>query len=675
MKINSNTPFKIKEIENMMIQLNDGCKLAARLWMPIDALEKPVPAVLEYIPYRKRDGTIYRDHLIHPYVAGQGYVCLRVDMRGSGDSEGLLEDEYSPQELSDARELINWISKQPWCSGNVGMMGKSWGGFNSLQVAALAPKPLKAIATGYTSTKRYSDDIHYKGGCLLNDNLRWAGVMLAYSARPPDPILVGESWKDIWLQRLKNEPFLAFNWLSHQTYDDYWKHGSVSENFNSIEAAVLVFGGWADNYMNAVPQLVNNLKTNVKGIIGPWVHQYPHMAAPSPQIGFLQEMVSWWNIWLKGINKPDIPNKELIFYLQDSVRPKRHYSHRPGKWCLESSFPSERIINKKFFLSENGLNKGSQKQFSRIVSSPTNCGVTQGEFFPMALASEDCVGPPEQAGDQRIDDAVSACFDTELLESPLSIVGRSILELMLESNVPQAQIAVRLCDVHPDGASTKICHGLLNLSHRKSDETPSVLKINERTAVDILLDETAYIVPRGHKLRVAISTQYWPFVWPSASNTTIEISQGVLNLNLFNGKIKKDEYKFEEPEASEEWNFESLRTGDYNRTLEDNYGTGEVILRINSDFGRVKDNNHGLTTDQLTNEIWTINKNDPLSATGEIEWFQELSREDWIVKINTKCSMSADEDFFYINAAVNASERCEKVFERTFSHKIKRNYI
>ena len=201
------------------------------------------------------------------------------------------------------------------------------------------------------------------------------------------------------------------------------------------------------------------------------------------------------------------------------------------------------------------------------------------------------------------------------------------------------------------------------------------MKVSKRTAIEILLDETAYIVPRGHKLRVAISTQYWPFVWPSPFNTTIEISQGTLSFNLLEGEIQKDEYKFEEPEASEEWNFESLRAGDYNRTLEDNYGTDKVILRINSDFGRVKDNNHGLTTDQLTNEIWTINKNDPLSATGEIEWFQELSREGWIVKINTKCSMSADKDFFYINAAVNASDGCEKVFERTFSHKIKRNYI
>ena len=273
MKQKTNLPTQVKEIEDMSIFMSDGCRLSARAWLPVNSENKPVPAVVEYIPYRKRDGTVFRDHLIHPYVAGHGFACLRVDMRGSGESEGVMLDEYTEQELKDAVEVIYWLSKQSWCSGNVGMMGKSWGGLNSLQVAAMAPEPLKAIVTGYTSTKRFSDDIHFKGGCLLNDNLRWAGVMLAYSARPPDPLLFGDSWRKAWLERLNAEPFLAENWLSHQTYDEYWKHGSVSETYSTFKAAVLTFGGWADNYMNAVPQLVENLQTPVKGIIGPWVHQ------------------------------------------------------------------------------------------------------------------------------------------------------------------------------------------------------------------------------------------------------------------------------------------------------------------------------------------------------------------------------------------------------------------
>ncbi len=218
---------KIKVDDNLGIILSDGCRLSARTWMPENAYDSPVPVILEYLPYRKRDGTIARDELTHPYFAKNGYASVRVDIRGNGDSQGTMADEYTPQELSDAVEVINWLAKQPWCSGTVGMMGISWGGFNALQVAALQPKPLKAIITLCSTVDRYADDIHYKGGCLLNENLGWGSTMWAYSSRPPDPDLVGDSWRDMWRERLEAEPFLPIEWLKHQRRDDYWKHGSV----------------------------------------------------------------------------------------------------------------------------------------------------------------------------------------------------------------------------------------------------------------------------------------------------------------------------------------------------------------------------------------------------------------------------------------------------------------
>ena len=138
-------PRQVKEIENLWIPLSDGTKLAARMWIPVDAETDPVPALLEYLPYRKRDGTHVRDALTHPYFAGHGYAAIRVDMRGNGDSEGLMFDEYAQQEQDDALEVIAWLAEQPWCNGKVGMFGISWGGFNALQVAARKPPALKAI--------------------------------------------------------------------------------------------------------------------------------------------------------------------------------------------------------------------------------------------------------------------------------------------------------------------------------------------------------------------------------------------------------------------------------------------------------------------------------------------------------------------------------------------------
>ncbi|MBV9245896.1 MAG: CocE/NonD family hydrolase, partial [Methylobacteriaceae bacterium] len=249
----------IEVVENLWIPLYDGARLAARMWRPADAPAHPVPAILEYIPYRKRDGTRGRDEPMHGYFAGQGYAALRVDMRGSGDSDGLLADEYLRQEQDDALEVIAWIATQPWCTGAVGMMGKSWGGFNALQVAARRPPALKAIITVCSTDDRFADDIHYMGGCLLTDNLWWGSIMLAYQARAPDPAIVGEDWRERWLARLEHMPFWPALWVAHQSRDEYWRHGSVCEDFGAIACPVLAIGGWADAYTNAVPRLLANL--------------------------------------------------------------------------------------------------------------------------------------------------------------------------------------------------------------------------------------------------------------------------------------------------------------------------------------------------------------------------------------------------------------------------------
>ncbi len=238
--------MEVIETPDMAITLADGCRLSARAWMPADAMAEPVPAILEYLPYRKRDGTVARDALTHPWFAARGYACLRVDMRGTGDSDGLMADEYTAQELADAVDVINWIAAQDWCSGTVGMMGISWGGFNGLQVAALAPEPLKAVITLCSTDDRYADDIHYKGGCLLNENLGWGATMLSYSSRPPDPMIVGDRWRQMWLDRLENEPFLPATWLRHHRRNYYWQHGSVCGDFTSSKAATLAIGGWGD---------------------------------------------------------------------------------------------------------------------------------------------------------------------------------------------------------------------------------------------------------------------------------------------------------------------------------------------------------------------------------------------------------------------------------------------
>ena len=434
MKTIKSFPRKVREIPNTFIALPDGTRLAARIWMPVDADKKPVPAILEYLPYRKRDGTHVRDALTHPYIAGHGYACVRVDMRGNGDSDGLMADEYTQQELDDAVDVIAWLVAQPWSTGKVGMMGISWGGFNGLQVAALQPPGLDAVITLCSTDDRYTDDIHYKGGCLLNENLGWSATMFAYSSRPPDPALVGDRWRAMWLERLENEPLLAIPWLEHPHRDAYWKHGSVNEDIGAIKAAVLAVGGWNDAYTNAVPRLVSGIRSPVKGIIGPWAHKYPHFAVPEPRIGFLQEALRWWDQWLKGVDTGVAEDPVFRTYIMDLGRPGAAVAHVPGRWVSDQQWPSDSLALQRHYLNTDGLSPTKGTSVKRLLSSPQTTGADSGEYCIIWMG-------PEFPGDQRRDDSGSLTFDSAPLAKDMDLVGAAVLQLKVSSDKPVAHVA------------------------------------------------------------------------------------------------------------------------------------------------------------------------------------------------------------------------------------------
>jgi len=666
MKTVTSFPRRIVEIPDMGIVMPDGCRLSARVWMPVDVADDPVPAILEHLPYRKRDGTTARDELTHPYLAGHGYGCIRVDMRGNGESDGLMTDEYTAQELQDACDVIAWAAAQPWCNGKVGMMGISWGGFNALQVAALRPPALKAIITLCSTVDRYADDIHYKGGCLLNENFGWAANMLSYSSRPPDPALVGDGWREMWLERLENMPFLAETWLSHQTRDAYWKHGSVCEDYSAIEAAVLSIGGWHDGYRNTISHLVENVSAPVKGIVGPWIHKYPHFAAPKPAIGFLQEALRWWDRWLKDIDTGVEDDPAMRLWLMDSVRPAYWHPERPGRWIAEAQWPSPAIAPQMLHLAETGLSS-EPALICRLVASPQDCGLATGEYFPFNFG-------PELPGDQRPDDALSACFDGQPLAESLDIVGAPRIELAFKCDRPQANICVRLCDVHPDGASELICYGLLNLTHRNSHKFPEELIPGEPTKATIILDQIAYRVPAGQRLRIAISTAYWPAIWPSPEPVALTLLSGALALPIRPATVG-EEWTFAEAEAAEPWRTEQLRHAASERRVERDLESGTVTIIVANDFGEVRDLDHGLVSGSKMSERWTIRPDDPLSARGEIWWEQTLSRDAWSVRTDAVASMRSDAGTFNVAARLGAWEGEAQVFARDFRATIPRNQL
>ncbi len=677
MRIVTDTPRRVRHEENIWIPMSDGARLAARMWLPEDAESNPVPAILEYIPYRKRDYMRARDQAMHPWFAGHGYAAVRVDMRGSGESDGIMLDEYTHQEHEDAVEVIAWLAAQPWCTGKVGMMGKSWGGFNSLQVAALRPPALAAIITVMSTDDRYADDIHFMGGCLLNDNLGWGTVMLVFSARPPDPELVGDGWRAQWLERLEAGPFLPDEWLRHQTRDAYWKHGSVNEDWDAIQCPVFAVGGWADGYSDPVPRLMAGLKVPRKGLIGPWAHLYPQDGVPAPAIGFLQECRRWWDRWLKGAPDATADEPMLRVWQQASHAPLTDRTEMPGRWIAEASWPSPNVKPMTLHLNADGLGATAGPARALVHRSPQTVGLAAGDFASFGIAGD-------LPGDQRDDDAGSLCFDGEPLKVPLAILGAPVATLELAADRPTGLVAVRLEDVALDGASARVSYGVLNLTHRNGHETAVPLRPRKRTRVTVTLHDAAHEFASGHRLRIAVSTAYWPLVWPAAEPTAITLHAGASTVRLPVRPTMPADARlrpFDPPECAPPLKVTALRPGFYARTVTRDLVTGAVTYRMTSDgglfhgAGETRIDDIDLALGHAIDRRFVIRPDDPLSARHEIDHVYTMARGDWRVRIVARARMWSDATMFHMTAELDAYEGETRVFSREWTCRTARDGV
>lgn len=638
-------PRAVRIIEHTTIPLKDGTQLAARIWLPEDAEQNPVPAILEYLPYRKRDGTYERDALTYPWLAGHGYAGVRVDIRGSGESDGLLSDEYARQEQDDALEIIAWLAAQPWCSGAVGMMGISWGGFNGLQVAARRPAALKAIVTICSTDDRYADDVHYMGGAKLNAGFGWASFFFGAMCHPPDPALVGERWRAMWLERLANVPLFLEIWTRHQRRDAYWRHGSVCEDYAAIECPVYAVGGWTDGYTNAIPRLLERLAVPRKGLIGPWAHAYPHFALPGPQIGFLQDMLRWWDHWLKGAETGVMDEPMVRAWMTDSVNPASYHETLPGRWVAEPSWPPPESKSHRLFLTDDGLRPERAPLAARAVCSPQTVGKDAGSWCPFGRAAD-------QAGDQRADDARSLVFETPPLDETIEILGAAVVTLEIASDRPIANIAARLCDVHPSAESLRVSFGVQNLTHRDGHETPQPLVPGERYQIRIQLNDAGVVFPAGHRIRLALSTTYWPMIWPAPEVATLTIFGGTLDLPV-------------RPTQAADAAL-PLLPGPETATPE-----RPTVIRP----GLVRIDRLGLELGTEGKFAFDITDDDPLSATAEMQRTETIQRDAWQVRIETRMRLSCTRDAFLLQASLRAWEGAREVCHREWDRSIPRDLV
>ena len=644
-------------IEHEWIPMHDGVRLSARLWIPEQASKIPVPAVFEYIPYRKRDSYRSHDSAWGKMLAGHGIAFARVDVRGTGDSEGTIKDEYSIAELEDGVQCIDWLSNQSWCNGNVGMRGISWGAINTLQIAALQPKALKAIMPIAGTDNRFTDDAHYIGGVLGKPNLEWGVLFKTVMAAPPDPDIVGDAWASMWRERLEATVPVITEWIRHQWFDAYWQRGSVAQDYTVIKCPAYLVAGWLDAYMNPVVRLLENLEVPRKGLIGPWGHTYPEMAVPGGlDWGF--EEVRWWRHWLVGEDTGIMDEPMFRAFMPYLTAREVLPQPIPGRWISEGVWPPENQTFKKLWLNTDGLGEAAKQIRNITCHSEIPVGLTKPEWLnklPMA---------------QNIDDMHALIFDTPPLTEDTEILGNSIVNLRISADKPVAFVVVRLTEVSPGGASWLVSYGIQNLTHRGDLAQPEPLLPGQFYAVSVHMHMAAHRFKAGHRVRLAISQGLWPLAWPAPHPAVLKICAGVSSLEL--------------PVRSVEAHSQDL-------PMQQHLGPGkfppEDVTTVEPDPGgwyiytnhpapmEYTDHEIGTTLTRESSEVCKLKPGDPESCSWQSELRVGWQRKAWHCEIVATCKIMASPQFFHIRETLKAYQDTRLVFEHRSDEEVERNLL
>jgi predicted acyl esterase len=495
-------------VRQQMIPMPDGIELAASLYLPPDGGLSPVPALLEFLPYRKDDAMLARDYNLYSYMTQHGYAGARVDIRGTGRSGGELPTgEYTEQEQLDAEAAIAWLADQPWCTGAVGMWGISWGGFNAIQLAVRRPRALKAIIAVDASDDMFHDDVHYIDGLLHLDE--YALMIDHLNALPPAPDYPLD--EETLAVRFDSEPWLL-TWLGQQQDGPYWRRASLRPDYSRLTVPAFLIGGWYDGYRDSIPRMLASCPAPMRVLIGPWNHTFPHNAVPGPAIEWRADAVRWWDHWLKGIDTGVLTEPPVIVFVQHWHAPDPDLTELPGRWRSESALPPERTQHQTLYCRSDGKLTGEPAPGEAAVKLRyvPSAGVEAGHWWG------------ELTVDQRGADAFGLIFDTEPLAAELEILGFPRVEIHASSGAKPLHWFARLCDVAPDGSVTLVTGGGHAADPDPLRDVPPV----SPGGIVLDLHVTSWVFPPGHKVRLSLSNAMWPMIWPTPHLDTAEVRLG-----------------------------------------------------------------------------------------------------------------------------------------------------
>jgi hypothetical protein len=527
-------------IESDWLTMKDGVRLSVTFFKPVPRHpEEKFPVLLEFLPYRKEDSFYLRDYPVYSYFVRRGFIMAKVDIRGTGSSEGIVPPrEYSEQELEDAVEIIDQFSRMPDTNGRVGMWGISWGGFNSIQVAMRQPPALKAILAVDASDDLFHDDVHYIDGAYHVDSYELSIDHENGLPQTPDYKL-----DEAYFQNRFNAYPWFLMYLKQQKDRFFWRRNSLRWSYDKIRIPAYIIGGLLDGYRDSIPRMLENMKIPIKAEIGPWVHAWPDNGVPGPNYEWRHEAVRWWDYWLKERDTGILDDPRFVVFVREGHGPDLNLKMTPGHWvCTDWPIPS--TIWKKFFPGKNHqLQAYPEKSAVEALRYVPSYGIATGLWWG------------EPTGDMRPDDAGSLVFDSPVLEERFEMIGFPKVHLQVSADAPLANWIARLEDVQPDGTVSLVTGALLNGSQRHSRLSPELLIPGETYDIEFEMHFTTWTFKPGHRIRLAVSNALFPMIWPTPYPMTTKLHTGNENTYLELPVIPPAERKapkFKAPEPREQ---------------------------------------------------------------------------------------------------------------------------
>jgi len=649
------------EIIREMVVMSDGVEIATTLMKPKSSdPNAKFPVIIEMQPYRKDDLFLARDYALHSYFARSGYVMIKADVRGTGSSRGKIQDrEYSALEIRDAEELINHYAKVPWSTGNVGMWGISWSGFNALMTAMRNPPALKAVIAAHSSDDLFHDDVHFIDGAFHVDEYELSIENDLSVPRSPDYKLDAEYFND----RFDVEPWFL-RYKREQKDGPFWQEESVRGQYHRLKTPVLLIGGLLDGYRDTLARLLDHSAGPVKAILGPWNHSWPHDSQPCPCFEWREDALKWWDFYLKEKGAPP-RDRQIHVFQRAGDAPSVDLQQFTGSWYAIQWNERQKNVTELYLSSRGRLTPAleSRTGVMAVPYVPSNgraTGFWWGELTP----------------DMVEDDGSKLTFDSEPLTEKLELMGVPELLWQARTSAPWATWSVQLEDVFPDGKVAMVTGAVKNSSQDASRTEPRGSAPHTLRRHTLPLHFTTWTFQPGHRIRVTVSHAQFPMIWPMPFHVSSQLftgtAQSLLRLPLLPPDTQINHQLQLPPRPVQTYPGLTNEGGRWpyeNRTERDTSGKFSVLWKADSSF-HIDGREHYFfeETTHATHDERPWNS----QFTGRAGHTIRLPGRD--LRFSTDIQIDSDKKFFHVTFTRKAFENGVNVRSKTWRESIRRRY-